>query len=255
MDGQTKFPLPHGGQVTGIAFDKDSKLVLTTGRNALVSFWDIASGERQPFVLNNFEPIYSLTLSPLGTLAATGLHSKTRIWDIVTHQSVTELTQLGDIISVIFSQDGKMLATGSANGTVVLWSVEGKSFHQVGEPLRLNGRPQVLMFSPDARWLVGGSSSGFANLWNTATVQEMARIPHSDPVTGVSFSLDGSQLFTVSRKVVRIWDVSAIPLIPKEQLIPAAGSHLINNLSRDNWPNLFGNEKYRLICPDLPEEK
>ncbi|RPJ21024.1 MAG: TIR domain-containing protein, partial [Chloroflexi bacterium] len=87
MDGQTKFPLPHGGQVTGIAFDNASKLVLTTGRNALVSFWDIVSGERQPFALNNFEPIYSLALSPLGTLAATGLHSKTRIWDIATHQS------------------------------------------------------------------------------------------------------------------------------------------------------------------------
>jgi WD40 repeat protein len=83
----------------------------------------------------------------------------------------------------------------------------------------------------------------------------VARIPHSDPVTGVSFSLDGSQLFTVSRKVVRIWDVSAIPLTPTNQLITSACSHLTNNLSRDVWASFFGDEKYRLLCPNLPGEK
>ena len=168
---------------------------------------------------------------------------------------LTELSQAGDIISVTFSKDGKWLATGSAENTVVLWNVEGTSFDRAGNALQLNGKPQALAFSPDGKWLVGGSTSGFANLWNVATAQEMARIPHSDPVTGVSFSLDGAQLFTVSRKVVRIWNLSAIPLIPKDQLIPAACSHLVHNLNRNDWANLFGNEEYRLLCPDLPEEK
>jgi len=254
MDGQTQFPLPHGGQVTGIAFDKDSKFVASTGLNGIVSFWDVASGEKQPSDLKNSERAHSLALSPLDTLAAVGLHNKTRIWDLVTREPVTELTQIGDIISVIFSQDGKMLATGSADGTVILWNVKEKSFTQMGEPLRLNGKPLTLAFSPDNKWLVGGSSSGFANLWETARVQELARIPHSDPVTGVSFSLDGSQLLTVSRKVVRIWNVSAVPLLSKDQLVSSACSHLVNNLSKDHWANLFGNEEYRLICPDLPEE-
>jgi WD40 repeat protein len=49
-----------------------------------------------------------------------------------------------------------------------------------------------------------------AFLWDMATAQEMARIPHDNPVTSVSFSPDGAQLLTVSRKVARIWDISAI---------------------------------------------
>jgi WD40 repeat protein len=255
LDGKTHFPLVHGGEVTGIAFDPESKFVATAGLNGLVSFWGVTAGEKQEFDLDNAEPVYSLGFSPLGELAAAGLHSKTKIWDIATHQPMTDLPQTGDIISVTFSQDGKWLATGSADGTVFLWKVEGTSFTRKGNPLRLNGKPQILTFSPDNRWLVGGSSSGFANLWDTKTVQEVARIPHSDPVTGVSFSLDGSQLFTVSRKVVRIWDVSAIPLILKDQLITAACSHLINNLSRDVWANFFGDEAYRLLCPYLPEDR
>lgn len=255
LDGETQYPLLHGGEVTGIAFDKDSTFVATAGLNGLISFWDVTSGEKQPFDLDNAEPINSLSLSPLGRLAAAGLRNKTKIWDIVTRQPITELTQTGDVTSVIFSQDGKWLATGSVDGTVLLWKVEGTSFNQAGNSLRLSGKPQALAFSSDSKWLAGSSLSGFAVLWDVSTAQEMARIPHGDPVTGISFSLDGSQLFTVARKVVRIWDVSAIPLVPKDQLIPSACSHLVNNLSRNNWANLFGSEEYRLICPDLPEGK
>jgi hypothetical protein len=72
-------------------------------------------------------------------------------------------------------------------------------------------------------------------------------------VTGVSFSLDGAQLFTVSRKVVRIWDVHSIHLVPKNDLVSNACSHLISNLSQDAWIFFFGDEQYHLICPNLPE--
>jgi len=215
----------------------------------------VASGEKQPFELDNSEPVFSVSFSPLGILGAAGLHNKTKIWDLTTHMLVTELAQTGDIISIVFSKDGQWLATGSADGTVILWQVAGASFKPIGEPLPLDGKPQILAFRPDGKWLAGGSSSGFAYLWNTASAQEVARIPHSVSVTGVSFSPEGSQLFTVSRKVVRIWDAAAIPLVPTDPLIPAACSHLITNLSRDNWANLFLNETYRLICPSLPEEK
>ncbi len=57
-------------------------------------------------------------------------------------------------------------------------------------------------------------------------MQELARIPHGNAVTSVSFSPDGAQLYTVSRKVVRAWDLSAIPLLPKDRLIEIACSYL-----------------------------
>ncbi|RPI93516.1 MAG: TIR domain-containing protein [Chloroflexi bacterium] len=262
LDGGTQFPLQHGGQVTGVAFDKDSRFALTSGHNGLVSFWDVSSGEKQAFNLDNSERIHSLAVSPVDDLAVVGLHNMIKVWSIGTRQPVDSLIQIGDIISLAFSKDGKWLATGSAEGTVILWQVDGTTLTRTVDPLtgnllqlKLNGRPEALAFSPDGKWLVGGSSSGFANLWDVASVQELARIPHGDTVTGVSFSLDGSQLFTVSRKVVRIWNVSAIPPISKDQLIPSACAHLVNNLSREDWDALFDNEKYRLLCPDLPEEE
>jgi len=254
MDGRTLFPLPHGGEVTGIAFDKDSKFIATSGINGLVSFWNLVTGDRLKLDLNNTEPIYSLALSPQGRFAAIGTKNETRIWDIDTYTLVAELAQPGDIILLAFNTDGTLLATASSDRSVILWKLEGNSFRQVENTLRFGGQPQILAFSPDGKWLVGGSSSGFANIWDTTTMQEMARIAHGDPVTGISFSPDGSQLFTVSRNMVQIWNFSAIPLVPRDLLIPTACSHLTHNLSREDWASIFTGEEYHLLCPDLPEE-
>ena len=117
----------------------------------------------------------------------------------------------------------------------------------------MNGAPRALAFSSDNQWLAGGGSTSYAYLWDTKTVQEMARVAHGNPVTSVSFSPDGTQLLTVSRKVVRIWDINSIRLVPKEDLIPFACSHLVSNLSQEMWTNFFGEEEYRPICPNLPE--
>ena len=252
LDGSKVFPLEHGGQVTGIAFDKDSKLVATTGPNAFVSFWDVETGEKQTQEFKHDGVVYSLAMSPTDTLAAVGLRGKIVIWDVSTGEPIAEVAQSGDIIRLAFSQDGKWLASASSEGAIFIWNVEDRSFTQHGNPLQTGGIPQTLAFGPGDQWLASGGTSGFAYLWDIATTQEMARIPHYDVVTGVSFSLDGSQLYTVSRKVVRIWDVASIRLVPKDQLIPFACSHLISNLSRAMWTNFFGDEAYRPLCPKLP---
>lgn len=253
LDGTRMFPLAHGGQVTGIAFDKDSKLVATSGSNGVVYFWDVESGEKQTQEFKHSGVAYSLAISPTDTLAAVGLRGKIAIWDLSTGQLITELSQPGDIPRLVFSQNGKWLASASSEGAIFIWKMQERAFERYGNPLQTGGIPQTLAFGPGDKWLASGGTSGFAYLWDVASTQEMARIPHYDTVTGVSFSLDGSQLYTVSRKVVRIWDVASIRLVPKDQLIPFACSHLISNLSRDMWTNFFGDEAYRPLCPDLPE--
>jgi WD40 repeat protein len=256
MDGQIRFPLDHGGEVTGVAFSDNSSLAATAGADGKIWFWNVRDGERQ-FSLDNGEDekVYSLAISPVSALTAAGLNNRTHIWDNETREQIAELEQSGDIASLAFSADGRWLATGSTDGTVILWSIEGNTFTQTGDTLRLNGYPQSLAFSPDNRWLAGGGSTSFAYLWDVASAQELSRIAHGNPVTGVSFSPDGSQLFTVSRKVVRIWEISAIQLITADQLITVACSHLVSNFSREDWANFFGAEQYTLLCPGLPEGK
>ena len=255
-DGGMAIPLEHGGEVTDVGFTNDSKLVTTSGADGRIVFWDVQSGERQ-FEINNLEPVISTAISPNGTMIAAGLHDKIKIWDFSAKEEVSpELMQQGDIVSVVFSPDGSMLATGSSDGSVILWKADGNTFTQMGATIIITGaRRMLLAFSPDSKWLAGGSL-GFAYLWDTATVQEFARIPHgSNPVTSVSFTNGGTQFLTVSRKIVRIWDVAAIPQVFDDQLIEFACSHLTFNLGQDEWTTYFGQTEYHLTCPNLTEKK
>ncbi len=253
IDGKIVLPLAHGGEVTDVGFTNDSSLVATAGADGKILFWDVRSGKKQ-FELDNLESVNSIAISPSGSLIAVGLHDKTRVWDYSTKALVEDsLEQSGDIVTVVFSPDGKMLATGSADGSVILWKMEGNTFTQTGETIFISGsRRMLLAFSPDNKWLAGGSF-GFAYLWDTATVQEFTRIPHgSNPVTSVSFTNDGKQLLSVSRKVVRILDVSAIPVVFDDRLIEFACSHLTSNLRQDEWTTYFGQTEYQTTCPLLP---
>jgi WD40 repeat protein len=101
--------------------------------------------------------------------------------------------------------------------------------------------------------LAGADNSGFAFLWDLETLQEVNRIRHSDPVTSISFSPDGSHIITVSRKIVRVWDLALIQPVTVDELIPTACERLTANFSRSRWAGFFSEEPYHLICPDLPE--
>jgi WD40 repeat protein len=255
IDDGNQFPLEHGGEVTAVAFTNDSSMVVTAGVDGLMWFWNIPSGERQ-FSLAALEKVYSMTASPSASLVVAGLNGRSMVWNTDTHEEIAVLEQAGDISSLAFSPDGTWLATGSSEGSVLIWRVGGTNFTPVDPELRLNGYPRELAFSPDNKWLAGGGSTGFAYLWDLATTQEMARIRHgNNPVTSVSFSPEGTQLFTVARKIVRIWDIPSLRLAPKDHLIQIACSHLLTNLGRDDWNIYFTNEEYQPTCPDLEEEK
>jgi WD40 repeat protein len=73
--------------------------------------------------------------------------------------------------SVAFAPDGHTLATGSQDGTVILWDLSTGS-----ERLTLKGhtaRVSGLAFSRDGRLLVSGSWDGTVRLWRAATPTEV----------------------------------------------------------------------------------
>jgi WD40 repeat protein len=251
-DGQSQFPLRHEGEVSGVAFSSDSQFVATSGKNGLITFWAVGTGQEQ-FNLDNGESIHSLATSPNQDLVVAGLHDQLKVWDITKRKQVLALSQQGDIEILSFSQDGKRFASGSSEGSIQIWNVDGNVFSPAVESIPINGTPLSLAFSPDNRWLAGGSSLGYAHLWDLNTGEEMTRIPHSDQVTSVEFSPDGPLLLTVSRKAVGVWNITTLPLVPTDDLITFACSHLTSNLGKDTWNAILGSEEYNQTCPKLAE--
>ena len=90
-----------------------------------------------------------------------------------------------------FSPDGKILATGSIEGSIVLWDA------QTGRQLReLVGHYNTVFsmaFSPDGKMLATGSTDGTGEvlLWNVQTGERLRRFGGHLEVRSLAFSVDG----------------------------------------------------------------
>jgi WD40 repeat protein/tRNA A-37 threonylcarbamoyl transferase component Bud32 len=111
------------------------------------------------------------------------------------------------VYSVAISPDGQILASGSVDNTIKLWSLSN------GKPLRtLSGhssKVRSLAISPDGQKIVSGSWDGTIKLWNLQTGQLLKTLSgHSDGVLSVAISRDGQTLASSSAdKTIKLWNL------------------------------------------------
>ncbi|HBB35208.1 MAG TPA: hypothetical protein DDZ80_00200 [Cyanobacteria bacterium UBA8803] len=110
------------------------------------------------------------------------------------------------VLSVAFSPDGKLLATGDVNHEIHIWQVaDGKQLltYKVDE-----GWVWSVAFSPNGR-ILASSANHAVHLWDIHTGQCLKTLQgYTDRVFSLSFSPDGRLLATGSEdRLVRVWDV------------------------------------------------
>ncbi len=126
-------------------------------------------------------------------------------------------TQLIEI--VVFSDDGRLLASIGDDGVVAVWDVAGllsaadPETAQVADE-RLDTIPLGLGFSPDASLLAVGAADNRVHLWRLdedgAVAEQLDALSGFDNYAiGVDFSTDGRLLAVGGAdRTVRVWDVS-----------------------------------------------
>ncbi len=108
-----------------------------------------------------------------------------------------------------FSDDNKVLATGSSDGSLMLWSVP--DLRKIREFSRASSLITSLAFSPDARTIASGHLDGPVRLWDVHSGMELASLEGGvGEVLCTRFSPDGSILATFSRHPdgqleIRLW--------------------------------------------------
>ena len=165
----------------------------------------------------------SVAFSPDGTILATARdNNRIELWDaatrtdteleVITRESIAILGEYErnlDVRSVAFSPDGTLIAAAYSDNTVKLWDVATReSLSPPWKDIRMRLRPWRFRLM-ERGWLprqgITRSSCG-----DVATRESIATLEgHTDEVTSVAFSPDGTRLASTSRdRTVKLWDVA-----------------------------------------------
>ncbi len=146
----------HTDKIDSIAFSRDGSLLASGSRDRTLRIWDGFRGTPigEPI---RWHPkgvdVAALAISPNNLLVASTSDKQLYLWrnfnteDIWYNLDESELTT-----PIVFSQDSKLVAAGSKDGSVRLfYAITGRPF---GEPFRGHrGEIRAVCFSPDGRWL------------------------------------------------------------------------------------------------------
>ncbi len=202
----------HPGLVNGLAIAHSHPwlAVACSSENVLnhpgeVRIWDVDTG--QPITtLRTAESAQAVAFSPDDRDLAAGIHNgEVKIYTTRTWKPKTTLTgHLDSLASVVYSPDGKYLATADDKGMVRVWDAgSGKSL------VKNNGGPPVtsLAFHPHKPVLAIADVRGRIQRVDVEKVEEIGTLIGSeDSLRWVAFDRNGEQLAAAGYdQAVRIW--------------------------------------------------
>jgi len=197
----------HADVVEAVAYSPDGTRLATASKDGTAKIWDVATGQGL-LTLKTGSSAF-VAFDPDGTrLATANYEAKTAtLWDVTTGRELLTLTgHTGGVNQVIFSPDGKQIATASDDTTAKVWDAA------TGQELfTLSGHTNIIgsvAFSPDATQLVTGSWDYSAKVWDMATGGELLTLSSFTEGVEAVFSPDGTQLAINSGNETQLWDLN-----------------------------------------------
>lgn len=111
----------------------------------------------------------------------------------------------GRVGALAYTPDGKRIVSGSGDGLVRVWDLEGRLIRKMAGH---EGNVFSVAVSKDGKRIVSGAKDGTVRIWDAETGGEVRRLAgHGSAVRSVAISSDGRRIVSGGMdKTVRIWD-------------------------------------------------
>ena len=201
----------HTGWITGLDVSRDGNWLVSSAEDDTVRLWRMPKGNLSQIIDEGMSGVRTSTFSRDSLTIGWGEENgklKLRTVSGIWLGTLSNSSQ--PVISLAFSPDGTLLASGDKSGVIRIWNIKEKT--QVQALRSHTDLINDLVFSPDGQWLVSASADKSLRLWRLedGIFQSMPQLifsGHSGEVTSVDFS--PNHLLVVSGSedgTVRLWD-------------------------------------------------
>ena len=162
----------HRGEVYGVAFSTDGRVLASAAEDGLIKLWDPATGQELRTIAAHGNCGNDLSFSPDGRLLASASCDHTvKIWDTATWREVSSFAcgPHSVMTCVEFSPDGSLLAAGDDDsGAFTIWDVAQKEqiVRIVADGSESASGLDAISWSPDGRLLATTQTGNGSSLWD-----------------------------------------------------------------------------------------
>jgi len=192
------------GEVAAVAVFPDRRRMATSSSDGMLRIWDLKNGVLLKELEGHGDAMGDIALSRDGQVIASSDRGGYVIaWHGDTGKALTRPFQahVGNC-SLDFSPDGAMLATGSLDRTVNLWSAE--TWQVQGSPMNVGEKVNCVRYSP-SRKLLAVATNYYLEVWDSDQRARMTRVAQG-PTVSLLWTPDGTRLFSGDRGGSSIWE-------------------------------------------------
>ncbi|WP_168211166.1 nSTAND1 domain-containing NTPase [Actinosynnema sp. ALI-1.44] len=210
----------HTKTISATAYSPDGKTLVTASTDHTATLWDVDDRTPLATIRSRTGPANAVAFSHDGRWLAIGTGSPRHatgladggvmLLDVTDRARPTELaTYTGhtdEVTGVAFTPDDRMLATASADESVILWDTH---HHTKVAALPVGDAVNAVAISPDSRTLALSTGNAHrVTLWNLADRTKSATLTHPGLPREMAFSPDSRTLATVAAdRTVTLWSV------------------------------------------------